>query len=123
MDNNYVDEVEYVSKLKQNTSFDPDESVFLGIWKEYERVVLHSAASIFGLNRLFHDYPGGDVDTVKTVQKTGQFKNSRWQKKYENRGEYDTNAYHNDPNYRKMTSDARKQFNENGTTVPDTYMP
>lgn len=114
---------EFVSDLNQKTSFDPDESIFRGIWKEYERVVLHSIVTTFGLDGFIRDVKGGDVDTVKAVQESAQFKNARWKEKYEQRGAYDTKAYHSDPAYRDITAKARKEFNENGTTVPDTYIP
>ena len=113
---------EFVSEVKGKASFDPDESIFQGIWKEYERVVLHSIISTFGLDGFIRDTKGGDVDTVKTVQESGQYKNSRWEKKYSERGDYDTKAYHNDPAYRDITAKARKEFNESGTTVPDAYI-
>ena len=35
---------------------------------------------------------------------------------------YDKAAYHSDPRYRKIVSDARRDFNENGTKVDDAYV-
>lgn len=123
MSNQTINEADYVLELKKKESFDPDDSIFHNIWKEYERVVIHSIVTSFGLDVFIHDVNGGDVDTVKTVQISGQFKNERWQVKYEQRGDYDTKAYHNDPTYRSITSQARKEFNKKGTTVPDAYIP
>ena len=65
---------EFVFELKRKTSFDPDENIFQGIWKEYERVVLHSIVSTFGLDGFIRDVKGGDVDTVKTVQESGHYR-------------------------------------------------
>ena len=53
---------EFVSEVKGKTSFDPDENIFQGIWKEYERVVLHSIISTFGLDGFIRDIEGGDVE-------------------------------------------------------------
>ena len=106
MDDQSIIGTEFVSELNQKTSFDPNESIFRGIWKEYERVVLHSIVTTFGMDGFIHDIKGGDVDTIKTVQESGQFKNARWQEKYEQRGSYDTTAYHSDPAYRDITAKA-----------------
>lgn len=98
-------------------------TVFQGIWKTYERVVIKSLVTTFGLDFLIHDQEGGDVDTVKGVQETGVFKNPMYLDHYNERGKYDSQAYHSDPAYRKITAEARKQFNQTGETIPDSYVP
>ena len=46
-----------------NTGLTPDETdnVFAGIWKEYERVLLHSIITTFGLDFIIKDAIGGTM--------------------------------------------------------------
>lgn len=83
---------------------DPKENVFESIWKEYESVILQSLVTSFGLDFIVHDCHGGDVDTVHNVRKIGidprmEYKNVNNENDYENRGAYDSGAYHKDPRY------------------------
>ena len=113
----------YLVELNNGISPDPSKNVFSDIWNEYERVILHSLVTSFGLDFLVHDQRGGDVDTVHSVRETGTFKNQAYSQKYEERGKYSTHDYHSDDSYRDVTHQARQQFNETGTPIEDTYAP
>ena len=83
---------------------DPKDNVFESIWKEYESVILQSLVTSFGLDFIVQDRHGGDVDTVHNVRQIGidpemKYKNVNNESDYENRGAYDSGAYHKDPRY------------------------
>lgn len=83
---------------------DPEDNIFESIWKEYESVILQSLVTSFGLDFIVHDRHGGDVDTVHNVRQIGidsemKYKNANNENDYENRGAYDSNAYHKDSRY------------------------
>lgn len=66
---------------------------------QLERTVTNSLVTTFGLDFLFfEDKRGGDVDTIHNVRQ-GVFATEREQQRYEQRGEYDSSLYHQDPNY------------------------
>ena len=58
----------YLSELNSGIAPDHGNNVFSNIWGEYERVILHSLVTSFGLDFLVHDQRGGDVDTVQGVR-------------------------------------------------------
>ena len=113
---------EFVVELNNSVSPDPENNVFADIWKQYERVVLHSLITSFGLDFLVQDQHGGDVDTVRGVRE-GVYKNPANAAAYEARGEYDPHAYHSDPRYVSKVRTARAAYQADGTTVEDAYVP
>ena len=114
----------FVAELNNGFAPEPDENVFSSIWNEYERVIMQSLITSFGLDFLVHDQHGGDVDTIHNVREIGKdpnmkYKNAQSQADYANRGEYDTYAYHQDPRYiaiNRKVSESKK----NGT-LQDAY--
>lgn len=56
-------------ELNNGFSSDSEENVFSSIWNEYERVIMQSLISSFGLDLLAHDQHGGDSDTIHNVRK------------------------------------------------------
>ena len=112
----------FINELNNSVSPDPENNVFADIRKQYERVVLHSLITSFGLDFLVRDQHGGDVDTVHGVR-AGIYKNSDNALAYEARGEYDSIAYHTDPRYVSKVRTARAAYNVDGTTVADAYVP
>lgn len=104
-----------------NTGLTPDENdnVFAGIWKEYERVILHSIITTFGLDFIIKDAVGGDVDTIFNVRNTGVYKNEANQLDYVNRPKYDGALYHKDDRYRQTIQQAR----ESQSFFEDGYVP
>ena len=117
----------FINEVNKGYGIDPEENVFTGIWNEYERVIIESLITSFGLDSLIKDQHGGDVDTIHNVRQIGkdplmQYKNQQNKANYENRGDYDTAAYHSNSTFTKTKSDARKEFDKNGTTIPDAYV-
>ena len=114
----------FVAELDSGFSSEPDENVFVSIWNEYERVIMQSLITSFGLDFLAHDQHGGDVDTIHNVRQIGRdsnmvYKNAQNKADYASRGEYNTYQYHQDPRYiaiNKKVSDSKK----NGT-LKDAY--
>lgn len=118
----------YITALSKAKCADPAGNVMDNIWLSYERVVLYSLITSFGLDFLVHDQHGGDVDSIRSVRDTSvpiedRYKSSAHRAAYEGRGTYDTSAYHNDPRYRAITQRAKREFNEHGTAIADAYVP
>lgn len=123
-----MDNAAFIGQLKNGGDIEPDENVFHAVWNEYERVILQSLVTSFGLDGLIHDQRGGDVDTIYNVrhekdENGAVFKNASNKAAYDNRGKYDTAAYHSDSRYRSIVNKARKEFDENGKTIDDAYVP
>lgn len=99
----------FVGQVKNGIGMEPEDNVFLGIWKEYERVIVESLIASFGLDFIVRDQHGGDVDTVHNVRKIGEdpemkYKNPENQSNYEQRGSYDSVAYHRNEQYIKINA-------------------
>ncbi len=123
-----MDGATFVGELKNGPRMDPEDNVFRSIWAEYERVILQSLVTSFGLDFLVHDQHGGDVDTIHNVRKIGsdlnmQYKNAQNVAAYDARGEYDTATYHSDKRFAQIKHDARETFDSNGTMLEDAYVP
>lgn len=109
-----------------NTNFDVETNAYDSIFNQYERVIIQSLITSFGLDFLIRDQHGGDVDTIFNVRQIGQdeemyYKNNKNEEAYNNRGVYDTGAYHSDPRFAEKKSKARQDYNENGTLIEDAY--
>ena len=94
----------FIVELNKGFSPEPKENVFSSIWNEYERVIMQSLITSFGLDFIIHDRYGGDVDTIHNVREIGNdsnmtYKNVGNQVNYENRGAYNTYEYHKDSRY------------------------
>lgn len=118
MTNNFVNQI--------NTNFDVETNAYDSIFKQYERIIIQSLITSFGLDFLVRDQHGGDVDTIFNVRQIGQdeemyYKNKKNAEAYNNRGTYDTGAYHSDPRFAEKKSKARQDYNENGTLIEDAY--
>ena len=106
---------------------DPNDKVMDSLFKQYERVIIESIITSFGLDMLIGDRHGGDVDTIHNVRKVGsdplmEYKNSTNKTSYDNRSPYDNVAYHKDSRYRQTVASAKKEFQEHGTWIQDTYV-
>ena len=67
--------------------------------KELEKTVVNSLTTTFGLDfLLFKDKVGGDVDTIQNVRKN-IYATDASRQKYEQRGDYDSTAYHSHKNF------------------------
>jgi hypothetical protein len=66
---------------------------------ELEKTVVHSLVTSFGLDfLLFKDQKGGDVDTVHNARQ-GVYATQQERQRYDERGAYDSKAYHTDGSY------------------------
>lgn len=101
---------------------DPSDNVLDSIFQQYERVIIESLITSFGLDFFIKDQHGGDVDTIHNVrqidhdnyeQSEMKYKSSANKATYENRGEYSSQDYHaRDSRYtqkRKEYAEQKKQ--------------
>lgn len=105
-----------------------EDNVCESIFKQYERVIVESLITSFGLDFIVRDQHGGDVDTVLNVRKIGtdekmQYKNKQNQVDYETRDDYDYGKYHSDSRFRKKKHDARERWQATGENIPNEYRP
>lgn len=108
---------------------DPSENVLDSIFQQYERVIVESLITSFGLDFFIKDQHGGDVDTIHNVrqidhdnyeQSEMKYKNSANKAAYENRGEYSSKDYHaNDSRYTQKRKEYAEQKKEG--TLYDGY--
>ena len=69
--------------------------------KEIEKVVVQSLCTSFGLDfLLFKDKVGGDVDTIHNARQN-IYATDKAKQNYEQRGDYDSHAYHQNEDYIK----------------------
>lgn len=105
----------------------PDEPILDSMLQQYERVLLESIITSFGLDFIVKDQHGGDVDTILNVRKIGsdpemKYKNIENQTAYENRERYDYDVYHDkNPSYQATKRDTKKQFQASGEPIVDAY--
>ena len=117
-------ETAFVANVGRDFAPDPGEEVHSSLFAQYERIILESLITSFGLDGLIRDQHGGDVDTIHSVRQVGKdsemaYKSDEHRQAYEDRGEYDSAAYHSHAGYRERNreiSEAKKA----GTLV-DAY--
>ena len=122
MENNIINEI--------NSGYIPlkEENIYNSLFDEYERIIVQSLITSFGLELFIKiDQYGGDVDTVHNVRKIGldeqmNYKNKQHEKSFNNRGDYNYSDYHSgQSNFSTKKSNARHEYNENGTLIEDAY--
>lgn len=117
----------YTANVCRQFDPDPSEPIMESIFQQYERVLVESLITSFGLDFLVNDRHGGDVDTIHNVRQIGQddqmtYKNVLNQQAYEQRGKYDKNLYHDrNPDYEQTKRAARQQYHESGQPIKDAY--
>lgn len=114
----------YVQDCYKDCDIEIEDDLMGGIFKQYEKVVIDSLITSFGLNFIMNDKYGGDVDTIHNVRQIGKdekiaYKNKANQISYTNRGEYNSSAYHSHKNYIETNRELKIQKN-NGTAI-DAY--
>lgn len=118
----------YVASVGKGYSPAPEENVMKSIFSQYERVVIESLITSFGLDFMVGDQHGGDVDTIHNVRQIGsdpemKYKNSANEAAYDNRGEYDTLQYHSGNSfYKAKVNEAKEKFNTSGEWTADGYV-
>lgn len=93
-----------------NYSPDPNDDIMDSLFHQYERVIVESLITSFGLDFLIKDQHGGDVDTINNVRKMDSdskltYKNKANEISYQNRGEYDKAKYHNSTQYNNIKAE------------------
>lgn len=114
----------FIVELKQGHDMMPNKNVFASIWGEYERVIIESLITSFGLDFIVGDQYGGDIDTIHNVRAMKEddqlfYKNNKNAFDYQNRGDYNSVEYHKDERYisiNRKISESKK----NGT-LEDSY--
>ncbi|WP_409967197.1 hypothetical protein RFF05_11300 [Bengtsoniella intestinalis] len=102
----------------------PEDNLFQVMISEYERVLVSSLITTFGLDFIIKDQHGGDVDTVHNVRQIDKdplmtYKNAQNQAAYDNRGEYDSAAYHGAQGYKDKN--AQVSAAKKDGTLQDVY--
>lgn len=118
MNNNFVNQINNKYNLKTN--------VYDSIFAQYERVVVQSLITSFGLDFLVQDRYGGDVDTINNVRmitsdSNMDYKNAHNAEIYASRGDYDSHAYHSGSNFQQTKHDARELWQATGQPIKDEY--
>lgn len=122
----------YNSAAVFDKGFEPfqDESIMKSILAQYERVLVESLITTFGLDFIVKDQYGGDVDTIHNVGKIGVdsqmiYKNRNNKIQYDNRGIYDSSKYHSSrkgSNYQKIKHNAKEKNRlNNNAPIEDAY--
>ncbi|MGL4607375.1 MAG: hypothetical protein ACRCU3_07925 [Eubacteriaceae bacterium] len=101
-----------------------EEEVQGSIFKQYEKVIVESLITSFGLDAFIKDRHGGEVDTIHNVRQIGKdtemkYKNASNEEAYEKRGDYDSNKYHRHPDYIKKNREISQKKKEG--TLTDDY--
>lgn len=118
---------QFVALSVKDYSPEVEEPVLDSLFEQYEKVIVQSIITSFGLDFLITDRRGGDVDTIHNVRQIGidsemTYKNKKNETNYANRGEYDSAIYHSDNRYSQKKHDTREAYRENGTTLKDAYL-
>lgn len=107
-------------------TYSTDTNVYNSIFEQYERVVIQSLITSFGLDFLVRDQHGGDVDTIHNVRQIGKdeqmkYKNKKNEESYDNREKYDSVSYHKGGNFQQRKHEAREKWQQTGKDIKDEY--
>lgn len=109
-----------------NINYNAETNVYNSIFEQYERVVMQSLITSFGLDFLVRDQHGGDVDTIYNVRQIGKdsqmhYKNKMNETAYYNRESYDAIVYHKGNTFQQKKHDARETWQATGKNIKDDY--
>lgn len=107
----------YTINFGQDFYPDKNDNIMDSLFKQYERVIVESLISSFGLDFLVKDQYGGDVDTINNVRKIEKdsqmyYKNKFNQSDYDNKGNYNSHDYHSDKVYKNINKQIKIQKQE-----------
>lgn len=100
------------------------------LFAQYEKVIINSVITSFGLEMFIKDHHGGDVDTINNVRKIGSdpnmgYKSAVNKRAWDAKPEYSQdihNIIHRDgQNFRSMKREAREAFQATGQIIKDEY--
>lgn len=124
-------------KSLETSDFYTTKNVSKSLFEEYEKIIIKSIVTSFGLDFLFvKDQEGGDVDTIHNVRQIdanlseinmGSFfkhekmgyKEKNHETAYADRGKYDSNEYHSDPNFLKRRKEEKSKTEKQGFAVDE----
>ena len=115
----------FVKQIDDN--YDVETNVYNSIFQQYERIVIQSLITSFGLDFLVQDQYGGDVDTIHNVRQIGKdkemtYKNKRNEEAYNNRGDFSRVPFETSgTNFQKIKKAARDQFKNDYRPLKDEY--
>lgn len=105
--------------LNSDTGFYPEieENVMESIFKQYERVIIESLITSFGLDFIVKDQHGGDVDTIHNVRQIGKdskmtYKNVLNKSDYDNQESYSKSLkskYDSDPRFIEINKEFKNK--------------
>ena len=103
-----------------------EQNAYTSIFQQYEKVVIDSLITSFGLDFMIYDQYGGDVDTIRNVRKIGQdelmgYKNSSNEMAYNSRPSYDARSYHAGGNFQQTKHEARESWQKTFKDIDDEY--
>lgn len=101
-------------------NFEPSYSsnnAYETLFEQYEKVIMQSLFTSFGLDFIVQDQHGGDVDTIHNVRamehdKDLTYKDKAHQEAYDNRGAYDSKEYHSHEGYIAKNREVSRQKKE-----------
>ena len=110
----------YVIEASKDFYPEKNDDIMDSLFEQYEKVIIRSIITSFGLDFFIKDQHGGDVDTINNVRQIGIdnqmiYKNKSNQSNYENRPEYDkdmSRIYHQDKNYISRNREISRQKKE-----------
>lgn len=114
----------YAATAARTFQPDPQQPIMEELFQQYERVLMESLITSFGLDFLVRDQHGGDVDTIHNVRQIGKdgqmtFKNKQNEAEYNNRGEYNSAQYHKTAEYVDKNKRVHEQRDQG--TLNDAY--
>lgn len=114
---------EFLEKFKN----DFNQERFDKLIADCKKDVINSIVTPFGLGKIVaaYDKAGGNVDTIHNVR-NGIYATDEERQAYENRGEYDSDEYHKDPEFiaiNRKYSEARKNGNATDYMTGDLLDP
>ena len=119
----------FAVQLNENFGLSDSNSVHKSLFEQYEKTIVNSLITAFGLDIFINDRLGGDVDTIHNVRQVGKggmtYKNAQNKEAWQNNPAYSRDVHdslHRDAmNFNKTKHDAREQFQATGGMIKDDY--
>lgn len=89
-----------------------EDNIQNSLFKQYEKVIIESLITSFGLDFLIKDQHGGDVDTIHNVRQIEKdpkmvYKNKNNENDFKNKGDYNSNEYHSHNGYKTKNKEVK----------------
>ena len=119
----------FVSQINDNFGLSGTDSLHKSLFEQYEKTIVNSLITAFGLDIFINDRLGGDVDTIHNVRQVGKgemtYKNVQNREAWQNNPAYSRGVHdslHRDAmNFNKTKHDAREKFQATGDMIKDDY--